>query len=144
MWKGRSEIQFLEGERVGITNRFGAASLQKLRAAGVTHVVCVSLGDKPEPHSQHVRYLHVCFSDHYGEQQAAERGIREAVLWVERVLAESEQNRALIHCDAGRSRSGAILVSWLKHRHPELSWDEALQRCREVRPIIDPSNFIPE
>ena len=51
----------------------------------------------------------------------------------------------LVHCNAGVSRSGIVVVDWLMQSHPELTrdLDAALAAAKAKRPRIHPnSNFI--
>lgn len=49
----------------------------------------------------------------------------------------------LVHCNAGISRSGAVVVDYLLHRQPHLTVAEALQLARSCRANICPNtNFM--
>lgn len=57
-------------------------------------------------------------------------------------LGSVEANSTLVHCNAGVSRSGAVVVAWLM-RAKQISFDEALNMAKAKRPIITPNtNFV--
>jgi ADP-ribosylglycohydrolase/protein-tyrosine phosphatase len=50
---------------------------------------------------------------------------------------KKEENRVYVHCRAGMERTAAILIAYYA-RHHGVSYDEALSRLREGRPIFAP------
>lgn len=50
----------------------------------------------------------------------------------------SSGKRVLVHCHAGVSRA-ATAAAWYLVRHEGLTWDEALERIQDARPIVNPN-----
>jgi len=48
----------------------------------------------------------------------------------------------LVHCNAGQSRSGSIIVGYIMKKKPTYSFEEALREAQTYRPIITPNNFL--
>lgn len=58
--------------------------------------------------------------------------------WIEQVLAESPNNRVLVHCFAGKSRASTITCAYLMKKQG-LTLREALLHLRACRPIAFPN-----
>lgn len=117
-----------------ITNFFGARNLPLLKANEITHVL-VCAGELPEafPHSFQYLKLHE-FADNTGTDLV--RHLHLALPWIDNALQNG--GRVLLHCAAGSSRSGAILVAYLM-RSQNLAVEEALGLARRARPIVTPN-----
>ncbi|KAF2738935.1 phosphatases II [Polyplosphaeria fusca] len=73
--------------------------------------------------------------DVVGEEQGS---TGEEDVKVEGKVETAREPRVLVHCFQGVSRSGSVVVALLMRRLG-LSFDEALERARESRPIIMPN-----
>jgi protein-tyrosine phosphatase len=63
--------------------------------------------------------------------------LKAALPWIEEVLIE-ESNRVLLHCAAGQSRSGAMLVGYIMWKN-KMTLVDALSLVRSKRPIVQPN-----
>ncbi|KAJ0406728.1 hypothetical protein P43SY_004553 [Pythium insidiosum] len=115
---------------------FGAANnLVALKAAGITHIVCVSPTLSlvfPEQFS----YLRLAVADTPDASIAHE--FDSCLEFIDSALASDPRNAVLVHCFVGRSRSVTVVVAYLLARQA-LSVEQALERVRLVRPQARPN-----
>ena len=138
LWPGRSAIQEV-AEGVCITNFFGAKKLDLLTSQGITHVlICAAELREAFPHA--FQYLKLMdFTDNTGTDLL--RQLEVALPWIDRVVQAG--GRVLLHCAAGSSRSGAVMVAYLMHAQ-KMPLAKALEFARQARPIIKPNPGILE
>lgn len=117
-----------------------------LRRHGITHIVCVtaaqsmfskdgllgSNGLEAELRPALTYCLHL-FSDKPDDQRFTQclDTIHE---FISDVL-KSEQNRVLVHCQQGQSRSAAVVTGYLM-RERSIGFDEAFQMVQAARPQV--------
>lgn len=103
---------------------------------GVTHVVnCTK--EQPNTFAEHgVIYHRVEVDDDF--DSPIEQFFDGASAFVDQALAGG--GRVLIHCHAGKSRSGALLMAWLMHRDRSLTPAAALAICKDARPLVAPND----
>jgi protein-tyrosine phosphatase len=68
--------------------------------------------------------------------QPIEAFLRPAFEYIEGV--RKEKKNILVHCAAGMSRSGIIVISYLIKKYG-ISYEEALERVRKVRRCVGPN-----
>lgn len=66
------------------------------------------------------------------------RVLEPSKITIRRILATKPDNKILIHCMAGVSRSASVLIYFLM-RERGLSYDQALDFVRLSRPIVNPN-----
>jgi len=120
-------------ERVCITNYKGAQERKLLRNARVTHIICCMLKFS-RPFPKDFTYLHLRMDDDSSQIIPFER----ALGWISSVLESDLRAKVCVHCFAGSSRSGAMVVAWLMYRH-KLSYEDAIARAKKCRPLINPN-----
>ncbi len=133
LWPGRSDMQEV-AQNVWITNFFGARKLSLLRSQNVTHVlVCADELPIAFPHS--FQYLKLDgFTDNTGTDLWKQ--LDNALPWMDEALRGG--GRVLLHCAAGSSRSGSVVIAYLM-RFQHMTLQQALSTARRARPIIDPN-----
>ena len=114
-------------------NLASACNLQRMRAAGVTHVLSVMTGASP-PFPQHFGYSVVQVRDIPEEDLLAH--LPEATEFVSAALAGG--GRVFVHCAAGVSRSATVVAAHLVRSH-NLSHVEAVEHVRKRRGVIRPN-----
>lgn len=134
LWPGRSELQEIS-PRVFIGSFFSVRKTKLLRDAGITHVLNVT-HDLPFPATESgVSCCRIGFSD---DATRVVLPLQQCLLHIDTVLQESPQHRVVVHCAAGSSRSGAIVVAWVMQKK-KCSLDEALKEVQALRPVVLPN-----
>ena len=118
-----------------------AANPETLRARNIKRViVCCSsipcyLSNSDEVD---IRYLRLAMADSLDQNLL--QHLPYAFSFIEEGVLCGEAT--LVHCNAGVSRSGAVVVAWLM-RSQRLTFADALALAKTMRPIITPnSNFV--
>jgi len=58
--------------------------------------------------------------------------------FLETTLSASSNNKVLVHCRAGISRSASVVIAFLM-KHENISFDDALETVRNARPRVHPN-----
>ncbi len=129
LWPGRSELQqVLPG--LYISNAFGAKKKSLLQRENISAVLNVT-NDLPFA-NESLQCKRVGFADNTNVALP----LAECLDFVDEVL--SSGGRVLVHCAAGSSRSGSIVVACVMSRQ-KMRYAEALQHVQQVRPIVLPN-----
>uniref|UniRef100_A0A7S1V8J9 protein-tyrosine-phosphatase n=1 Tax=Sexangularia sp. CB-2014 TaxID=1486929 RepID=A0A7S1V8J9_9EUKA len=118
---------------------WNASSARYLKELGVTHILNVAAEcECPFPSS--FTYLHLPMADE--SEQVLGSAIDEAVDYLETVLATPADgetpNVVFVHCNQGVSRAPTFVTAFLMRAH-SVAGADALQRIRQVRPIVRPN-----
>jgi hypothetical protein len=87
------------------------------------------------------RYEHFCLADGSEDERGMNPGkysyklLSDAIDAV--VAARIRRDTVLVHCHAGRSRSATVAIAALCVLNG-LDWDEAYNKAKDARPIINP------
>jgi dual specificity MAP kinase phosphatase len=111
-----------------------AANLDKLRAAGVTHVLNMAR-ECGNHFPQHFTYTNISIDDS-SEQADQESHFSAAVESLASVL--NSGGRVLVHCYAGVSRSTTAVLAYLV-QHRRMSLKAAYDLCQAARPQACPN-----
>jgi len=98
--------------RLYLANLFTAQDEKQLSALGITHVLSV-LEDPPVlPRSMpHLKTLHIPVADSPNADLL--RHLDETTAFIKSALAESGENKVLVHCLVGMSRSATVVCAYL-------------------------------
>jgi len=118
-----------------IGNREGARDLDLLKAYRIRRVVQIQNFDTQPFHPGHFNYLRFHLADF--PQSDISTLIPNALTFIAQGLAAEEP--VFVHCDAGASRSGSVIVAYLMGSRG-LNYDEALVAAREARTCIQPNS----
>jgi len=111
-----------------------ASDLETLKRHEITHVVNTA-GDVCESkYPDHFQYLTFYLKDINSED--IQLLFYKTIEWIN--AATSRGGRVLVHCHAGVSRSSTIILSYIMWRF-KLSFEQAHDRVRKVRPICNPN-----
>jgi protein-tyrosine phosphatase len=105
-----------------------------LRENKITHVV-VCAGELSDVFPTDFTYLKLDGLTDNTTTSLASHLLR-ALPWIDDAVTNA--GRVLVHCAAGSSRSGAVLVAYLMWSH-HMSVESALAYVRKNRPIINPN-----
>ena len=99
--------------RVYMSTFVPAESSDLLSKCGITHILSVMphMTDKFAK-SHGVKYL-ILSKIQDNDQQNVLQYFPEGIAFIKQALAEHEHNRVLVHCAAGRSRSGAFCCAYM-------------------------------
>jgi hypothetical protein len=122
--------------RLWIGSLGAAQSREGLALAGITHVVVAARGLAPAFPGQGIEYLVLELEDKPGEDLLGRLDL--AVAFIERALAQGEENCVLVHCFQGKSRSAAVCAAYLMAKSG-CSLEEALDEVRRTRPQAQPN-----
>ena len=87
--------------------------------------------------SQNIRQYFDQASDFIGQFAEAYSLVRLDLSSLETAL-RNKDNNVLIHCSAGISRSPTLVLAYMMKKH-RLSFDEAFEKMRKLRSIVDPN-----
>lgn len=133
LWHGRSKIQEVIAG-LCITNFFGARNMASVQSAKISHIV-VCADELPQAHPAHFKYLKLDgFTDNTTTN--LDTHINKTLPWIKKAIDDG--GRVLVHCAAGSSRSGAIIVAYLMWEL-KIPMQQALEMAQQRRPIISPN-----
>lgn len=121
-----------------------ATNAELLRKHGITHIVCccptafdMSKSARRLGKESGIDRLELdAFED--SSNQSLDAPLAAALPFIESALASSADNRVLVHCAQGVSRSCSVVMCWLIKQH-EMTYDDALKLIKETRPICNPN-----
>lgn len=105
--------------------------LDNLQPLGITHVL--NLTDIPS--NTPLEYKMASILDRPDADLC--KLLSETIPWIERCLS-SPDNKIFIHCAAGISRSASVVIAYLMYSE-DLSYEQATEDVKTIRPIIDPN-----
>lgn len=118
----------------------GAAYNEKeLRAAGVTHVLCLCESARLK-YPEQLEYKRVPLSDNGSAESIVrlQQALADCLRFIHQALVSSPTHRCLVHCAQGKSRSAAVVIAYLMVRDG-MSYQEALDLVRVSRPVAEPN-----
>jgi protein-tyrosine phosphatase len=134
LWHGRAELQEIL-PRVFLGSFFSVRKAKQLEEARITHVLNLT-HELPFPSAPAKLSCHrIAFSDN---ATGVVLPLTACLEHIDRVFEESNDNRIAVHCAAGSSRSGAILVALVMAKRC-LSVDDALKFVQQIRPTVMPN-----
>lgn len=104
---------------------------------GITRMITVSkeLAAHINPDPAQVQHLVIQVDD--SPHEDLRQYFYAAIGFIDRGLRRNE--KTLVHCYAGISRSSTIVLAYLLHAYPYLSLGWALNHVRSARPIVNPN-----
>lgn len=120
-----------------ITDRIYLGSIEGtdpriLKKYGITHIINAA---KDASYQTSLPRVNLRLDD--VPQENLFRVLEPSKITIRRIL-ENGDNRVLIHCMAGVSRSASVLIYFLM-KERGLSYDQALDFVRQSRPIVNPN-----
>jgi len=111
-----------------------ALSKKTLLGLGITHVLSV-MDKMKTPYPNDFSYKQIEILD--SVQDDIRKHFEDASLHIDNVL-KGENNKILVHCFAGKSRSSTIVACYLM-KYKGMKRDEAIEDIRKKRPIVCPN-----
>jgi len=126
-----------------ISSKDGQYRRETLARLGITRVLicCDVLRAYHHPHDTSLLYHRLPLQDSLAQHLTSY--LPSAMAFIAQGALKGE--RTLVHCNAGRSRSGIITCEWLRRTVPAIGGDLdlALAEAKKRRPLIEPnSNFM--
>ncbi|KAF8261645.1 protein-tyrosine phosphatase-like protein [Lactarius quietus] len=122
--------------RLYLTCLSTARDVNQLTSHGITHVLSVLEKAPSYPSSTSLRTMHVPISDYDGEDILTH--LPATTSFIRGALAESPNNRVLVHCFMGISRSATVVIAYLIATS-QMTPHEALATVRAKRAIVRPN-----
>lgn len=117
-----------------VGNTTDAQSLERLAENHITHVInCTP--DLPCFWENKHEYLRINVLDL--PSQNIRQHFDQAIEFIDKTL-RSKDNNILVHCSAGISRSPTLVLAYMMKKH-NLTLDEAFEKMRKLRQIVDPN-----
>ena len=103
----------------------------------ITRMITVSkeLAAHIHPDPAHVQHLVIEVND--APTEDLRQYFYAAIGFIDQGLRKNE--RTLVHCYAGISRSSTIVLAYMLHEYPYMSLNAALNHVRSARPIVNPN-----
>lgn len=115
---------------------FTAENMQVLDQHKITHIVTVSGGIKPRyPHL--FEYLVLPIDD--SPDQMLKKHFLPAIEFIDKAIEGNPNNKVLVHCAAGISRSGGIVCAYIMWKQ-KWTFDNAWKFGRSKRPKMYPNS----
>jgi protein-tyrosine phosphatase len=120
-------------------NAAAAATPKLLVDLSITHVLELCDDRKRnDPAKVKAELLQLECSDELGSDLTLMKIAPKAVVFIDDVISkQGSNNKLLIHCTAGVSRSPALVVHWLVSRAKAKSVPDAVRMVRKARPVVD-------
>jgi dual specificity phosphatase 10 len=120
-----------------IGSESNAKNLDELRAQQIRHIVNVT-SHVPLYHEEQFHYCHLPADD--TQKQNLLEYFDQAYRFIRQAIDNNE--KILVHCVAGISRSPAIVIGFLM-RYTRMTMNEAYEYVKRKRPIVSPNlNFM--
>jgi atypical dual specificity phosphatase len=121
-------------DRVYIGDIAAAFNREKLKELGVTHIITAVLGVDPQ-FPDDFKYMNVPVRDVHNED--IKQFLSTTTKFIEDALYENGQNKVLVHCVCGVSRSATIVAAWMMSKHG-YSVDETISILQSKRECVNP------
>lgn len=125
-------------DRLYLSNIATAANREVLLDLGITHIVTAVIGVKPM-YPEDFEYKCINLRDIPNEENKMAEVIPETVDYIDQKLNEDKNNKVLVHCIAGRSRSVSILIAYLMMKQG-YSFDDALSLIQNKNNEANPND----
>ena len=110
-----------------------------LQTIGITHIVNIS-GKQYFPGA--IEYFRFYMKDGKGSGEILLKNIDDTISFITSALS-NKKSKILVHCQAGMSRSPAIILAYLILEH-KMTLKEAFTHTKSIRPAIRPNvEFLP-
>ncbi|CAF1328022.1 unnamed protein product [Rotaria magnacalcarata] len=120
-----------------IGSESNARNLEELSSTQIRHIVNVT-SHVPAYHSDQFNYYHISADD--TQKQNLLNHFDQAYKFIHKAIENNE--KVLVHCVAGISRSPAIVISFLM-RYAQMNMKDAYEFVKKKRPIVSPNiNFM--
>ncbi|XP_063000155.1 dual specificity protein phosphatase 15 [Elgaria multicarinata webbii] len=113
-------------------NFIDAKDLDQLSRNNITHIV--SIHESPQPFIPGITYLRIALPD--TPEANIKKHFKECINFIHSCRLRG--GNCLVHCLAGISRSTTIVLAYIM-AVTQLSWREALEAVKAVRPVANPN-----
>ncbi len=132
--KGDNSVHQI-ADRLYLGSIGAALNLPELQTAGITHILCTATGVR-SMHPDKFVYKTLTVLDSQSESLIDH--FADSIYWLECVFREKADNKVLVHCFAGRSRSVAIILAYLMYKL-RIPLSVALLHVRQFRASANPN-----
>jgi protein-tyrosine phosphatase len=116
-----------------------ANDMDKMKELGITHII-VAARELKCRYPDDFKYVQIDIDDTMDENML--NIFKHMSEYINNVLSDTN-NKILIHCAAGISRSPSIVIAYLMNNTNMKTFDSAFKFLHNIRPLIDPNpNFI--
>ena len=132
--KGDNSVHQI-ADRLYLGSIGAALNLPELQTVGITHILCTATGVR-SMHPDKFVYKTLTVLDSQSESLIDH--FADSIYWLECVFRENSDNKVLVHCFAGRSRSVAIILAYLMYKL-RIPLSVALLHVRQFRASANPN-----
>jgi predicted protein tyrosine phosphatase len=130
----------LVNEQIYIGSTQSANTSNKMKELGITHIIVVGSELMCKFPDEYI-YTHIKINDTYDENIL--ENLDKITENIDSIINNKPDNKILIHCAAGISRSASILIAYLMRYTEMKTYELAYNFLHEKRSIINPNtNFI--
>jgi protein-tyrosine phosphatase len=133
--KGDNSVHLIS-ERLYLGSIGAALNVPELQQVGITHILCTATGVR-SMHPDKFSYKVLTVLD--SQMESLVDHFADAICWIERALREYPNNKVLVHCFAGRSRSVAVVLAYLIYKL-RIPLSVALIHVRQFRANANPNS----
>jgi dual specificity phosphatase 12 len=123
-------------ERLFIGSMDAAHNLSELEQHKISHIL-VCAPDIEHKYPELFTYEQVDLLDDVNQELSQK--MKQCIQWIEEVLNEKKENRILVHCVAGVSRSASVCLCYMMYKNRELNLEAALTLLKKSRKQVQPN-----
>ena len=136
----------VDRNRLAIGGAGAALHHDNLKAAGITHIVCLC-NQVRSMFPESFQYLRVDNFDDDGSERSIEvleGHLDKCLSFMHEAITGGQNCSVMVHCFQGKSRSAAVCCSYLMKYHPKRApdFDSALALVRQTRPQACPNMML--
>jgi dual specificity MAP kinase phosphatase len=122
-------------ENIFLGDRRHSESLEWLKKNGITHIVNCAI-ELENVYSQDFTYLNLDLIDHV--EQSIFPAVHEAYVFIYTAITKNNNNKILIHCHAGISRSSTVVIYYVMQTR-SFSFMAAYNFVKDKHPSTNPN-----
>lgn len=124
-------------DKLFLGNSICAKDGDTLKALNITHIVNVTSEVENYFENDGIKYLRFEIQDN--PQIDIKQYFDEAIEFIDNALMD-DNNKVFVHCQAGISRSGSVVIAYLMKKHAMIEFQKTWDFVKKRRPIVHPNH----